>query len=96
MSPAKKPVKWAGKNRRRPPPPPPAYWRGTIIGAALVVAGIAVHVALHERHFDLVPLALIIVGGAMIDPTAIRAASRMLSIRRNGGTTAESSTQGDM
>jgi hypothetical protein len=95
MSPVKKPVKWAGKNRRRPPPPAVVYWRGTVIGAALVIAGIAVHVLLHEQ-FDLVPLALIIVGGAMIDPTAIRAASRMLSIRRNGGNTSESSVHGDM
>jgi hypothetical protein len=39
----------------------------------------------------MVPLALIILGGAMIDKDAVKAASKMFSIRR-GGDTEERST----
>ena len=69
---------WDGVNRRKPAA---VNWWPTRIGVALIGAGIAIRVILRER-FDVVPLALIIVGGAMIDKDAVKAASKMFSIRR--------------
>lgn len=77
MTPAKK-TRWSGKDRREKPP---VNWTPTVIGLLLVGAGIGIRLILRES-FDLVPIALIVIGGAMMDKEAIRAASRMFSIRR--------------
>ena len=76
-------ARWDGKDRRRAPPPKRFNWTPTIIGMALVGAGIALHAVL-RIHFDVVPIALIVIGGAMVDKDAVKVGAKMFSIRKNG------------
>lgn len=76
---------WDGRDTRRKPP---FNWTPTIFGLLFATAGVVLH-AVFREGFDLVPISLIVMGGAMIDKEAIKAASKMLSIRRGNGDTEE-------
>jgi predicted outer membrane lipoprotein len=100
MTPKKKPAKpphicprcagWDGRDRRKKAP---FNWTPTLLGLLFAAAGVVLN-AVFREGFDLVPIALIIVGGAMIDKEAIKVASKMFAIRRGNGNTEEHQSYG--
>jgi hypothetical protein len=80
-------VKWDGRDRRKRVR---FNWTPTLFGVLFATAGVVLN-AVFREGFDVVPISLIIIGGAMIDKEAVRVGSKMLAIRKGSSDTEEHS-----
>jgi hypothetical protein len=80
----KKATPYRGTNRRRPDPPPSLTQ--TVVGVAMIAGGFAVYLITHHGGFEIFPIVVSIIGGALVEPRAITAAARAMPWRRNGHT----------
>lgn len=78
---------YRGPNRRAPDPPPSLT--PTLVGVGMILGGFLVYVYAHHGGVELFPIVVMIVGAALIDPRAIRAAGTAMPWRRASGHTGE-------